>query len=191
MLLIASEFLTKQIQEGTKPNTNIDVYNVRKNVDELATSKKALHPAEYKEKKVLKAFHNLTKVLFIIAITIFVVVPFVKQELDVIGISQLITLFAFASLCINVALTDQQADIQWKRQNFEIDKQIIIDNAFPGYLTEFYTRMQHVEAYREAQKQKAENQNEDNNGDRSDKENTKTVNNPILQQIEQGKGKQQ
>lgn len=185
ILNIASEYLTRYINQGTRPMTYIDVYNVRKSVDELVTKKHALHPVEYKEKRVFKIMQAISKGFFVIAVTAFVVIPFVKQELDVWGFSQIITLFAFAFVCINVALTDRISEIGSNRMSFEFDKQVIIDNAFPGYLNDFYTRMQHVEAYQEAQKRKDENENVDNNG----KEN-KTSNNPIIQQIEQKEGKQ-
>ena len=144
---LACDILTNYINAGKTPQTQIDVYNVKKSLDALKTQRKAIMPSDYENKKTISFLNITSKGLFFLSIPIFIVVPFVKQALSIEILSQTITLFAFTFMCINIAINERYSDINQTRLNFENDKLLIIENAYPGYIPAFYTRLQHAEAY--------------------------------------------
>jgi hypothetical protein len=190
-LYVTSCYLTEKIDNNVLPSISIDAYNVRLNIDGLRTNKQKVpsEPLKYQNKKRFGLFGLISKILFIIGIAIFVLSPFVIVDFNINDLSKTITIFAFAFMCINIFLGDYQQDIINSKNNCEMDKHLIIEAAFPGFINYYINRTQHSEAFSSSQKKKEGIQQQECEAkeDLSSEKQTQNPGNSILDLIDQMK----
>ena len=151
-LKYTSEYLSFRIANNIQPRTNVDVYNIKFGIDEALANRKAIHPVEYDKKKVFPVLRLISRVLFIIGIACFILVPFINHEFNTQTASRVITIVAFAFMCLDIGVNDLVQETVSEKIRFEYDKVVIIDDAFTGFTNDYYYHLQHYTAYSETQK---------------------------------------
>lgn len=148
-LYIASDYITQQIENGVTPNANIDLYNIRMNINNNRINTEVIpeHPSRYQSKRFLRILNRISNGSFIFSIASFIILPFLEIDSDISKVSQIITLFAFSFICIGIFLGDYQQKIANSRASFENNDNLIIDASFPGYMNYYVFRTNHYESY--------------------------------------------
>ena len=130
---ITSDFLGAKISNNIF-SPLIDVRNVKFNVESMSKGyKKAVHPNDYSERKVIVLNNILSQVFFVLSIAVFILSPF-PLPLFQQSCSVLLTLFAFAAMCFNLFLGEIIADIAQKKGHFFNDTQLIIQMAYSDFM---------------------------------------------------------
>ena len=149
------EFLNQKIQYNIQPAINVDVRNIRSGIEGLKTSKaKSIkHPSIYQKNRLFRYASIISTVLFILSIAVFILMPFFPESVYDEKASRIITIFAFAFICMSIFLNDWRQEIDSAKNRFENETQAIINSAYIDYITAYQGQMQHYEAYTEQKKQ--------------------------------------
>lgn len=151
----ASEFLKNCIEKQIQPKTNVDVYNIKFGVDETLSEHKSCHPVEYDKKRIFPILRTVSQGLFMLGIVCFIIIPFANHEINTQTASRIITIVAFAFMCLNIGVNDWIQETISAKTRFEYDRVVIIDDAFDGFTNGYYYHLQHYTAYNEIQKKSA------------------------------------
>lgn len=146
-LKYTSEYLNNRIENHTQPRTNVDVYNIKFGIDETLAGRKPSHPVDYERKKVFSVLRTVSQGLFIFGIVGFVLIPFANHEIDTQTASRIITIIAFAFMCLNIGVNDLLQETVSAKAAFDNDKVLIVDDAFSGFLNEYYNHLLHYTSY--------------------------------------------
>lgn len=145
IIQIASDFLTKKISNNI--GSVIDIWNVKYSVESMSKGyKKAVHPNEYSKRKDIAWINILSQICFVLSIAVFILAPFpliLFQQ----SYSFLLTLFAFAAMCLNLFFEEIIADIIQKKNHFYSDTQFIIQTGYPDFMDSLNLRLCHYENY--------------------------------------------
>ena len=141
-----SDFLETKISHNIY-SPLIDTRNVKLNVENMSKGyKKAVHPNEFWKRKSNVLVNKLSQICFGLSIAVFILAPFpliLFQQ----SYSVLITLFAFAAMCLNLYFEEKIADIIQKKSNFFCDTQLIIQMAYSDFMDFLNFRLYHYENY--------------------------------------------
>ena len=180
-LYITSDYLTQRINENMTKFIKIDVYNIRLGLDNLRFNINEVpqHPADFQSRMIFSVAYRSSQCLFLAGIASFIFIPFLNFDFYINGISRILTICAFAFMCINIFLGDMQQHYFELRNNCELDKHTIIEDSYPGFKSYYVFRMEHNKAYNE-QKQAEEtaryndetSENTTNHGDTKEEDNT-------------------
>jgi len=134
--------LEKKAHNAPIHNPSVNIIGVRQYVEGMSKKyKNALYPAEYSKKKILEVLEVLSQICFILSIASFMLPPFLPSTFQI-SISTMLTLSAFAAMCLNLYITESLEDIMNKRNDdFANKEQLIIQTAYPdfnGFLNEQY-----------------------------------------------------
>lgn len=151
----ASDFLKNCIDNNVQPKTNVDTYNIKFGIDETLSGRKSCHPVEYDKKRIFPILRAASQGLFILGIVCFILIPFANHEINTQTASRIITIVAFAFMCLNIGVNDWTQETISAKMRFEYDKVVIIDDAFDGFTNGYYYHLQHYTAYNEIQKKSA------------------------------------
>lgn len=143
---ITSDFLGEKISNNMV-SPSIDSRNVKLNVENMIKGyKKAVHPNEYWQGKLNVWINRASQICFILAIAVFILSSFPLILIQR-SYSVLLTLFAFAAMCLNLYLEEIIEDISQKRGHFFGDTQLIIQMAYPDFMGFLNFRLYHYENY--------------------------------------------
>lgn len=147
LIQIASEFLTAKISNNIYSSL-IDSRNVKLNVENMSKGyKTAVHPSDYCKRKTNVLVNILSQICFILSITVFILAPFPLILLRQQSYSVLLTLLAFASMCLNLYLEEHISDIIQKKTHFFNDTQLIIQMAYSDFTSFLNLRFSYYEDY--------------------------------------------
>lgn len=142
----ASDFLETKISHNIH-SPLIDTRNVKLNVENMSKGyKKAVHPNEFWKRKSNVLVNKLSQICFGLSIVVFILAPFpliLFQQ----SYSVLITLFAFAAMCLNLYLEEIIAEIIQKKNHFFCDTQLIIQMAYSDFMDFLNWYLYHYENY--------------------------------------------
>lgn len=146
IIRVTSEFLMGKISNNMY-NSLIDSRNVKLNVENMSKGyKTAVHPNEYCKRKINVLINILSQICFILSITVFILAPFPMILLQQ-SYSVLLTLLAFASMCLNLYLEEHISDIIQKKTHFFSDTQLIIQMAYSDFTSFLNLRFSYYEDY--------------------------------------------
>lgn len=145
---VTSHFLERKIQQGIVENNGFDICNIKNSVDSLCIIRKEpKHPNEYWKTGRFKWCSRMSTICFSLGVSGFIIIPFIRQEVFTDRISILITVSAFAVMCLNLYLSDLINETGKQQRDFYGDKQLIIQSAFNDYLTYFNQRLYYYDKY--------------------------------------------
>lgn len=150
-LHFTSDYLDSCIKDGKKARTDVDVYNIKLNVDETLSNKKSIHPVIYAKNRVFKYLKAIQQLSFVCGISFFILMPFANINLSTQVATRTITITAFAFVCLNIAVSDRIQEVVSAQARFESDKVLIIEDAFSGFTSEYYYHLQHHVLYSKRQ----------------------------------------
>lgn len=151
-LKYTSDYLNNCIESHVQPRTNVDVYNIKLGIDETLAGRKPSHPVEFDKKKIFSVLRTVSQGLFIFGIVGFVLIPFANREINTQTASRIITIIAFAFMCLNIGVNDCVQETVSAKAAFDNDKVLIVDDAFSGFLNDYYYHLQHYTAFHESSK---------------------------------------
>lgn len=141
---VTSDFLGEKILNN-QCNPSIDSRNIKLNVETMSKGyKKAVHPNEYRKRNTNATIHILSQICFVFSIAAFILTPFSLFQKSY---SVLLTLFAFALMCLNLFLEEIIAGIAQKNNHFFNETQVIIQMAYPDFMGFLNLRLYHYENY--------------------------------------------
>lgn len=144
-LKIASNYLGDRIQEGNLRITNVDVFNVKCNLDQKIGKRKPVLPKQLQDGKKTKVLIRLSYIFFISGIVCFLITPYIPSFDSAVSVSKSLTIFAFAAMCFNIFLTEMVDFYCENKTIFENETQVVIESVFPGYMNHFYMKRYHNE----------------------------------------------
>ena len=146
IIQIASDFLTEKITNNILSPV-IDSRNVKLNVESMGKGyRKAVHPSEFSKRKDIARMNMLSQICFVLSIAVFILAPFPLIMFQQ-SFSVLLTLFAFASMCINLYFEEIIADIIQQKNHFYSDTQFVIQMGYPDFMDSLNFRLCHYENY--------------------------------------------
>lgn len=144
-----SDFLAEKISHNIS-NTNypsIDIRNVKLNVENMSNGyQTAVHPNEYCKEKTNTLINLGSQICFTFSIAAFILAPFLLISFPQ-SYSVLLTLCAFAAMCLNLCLEEMISDIVQKKNHFFCDTQLIIQMVYPDFMDFLNSRLYHYENY--------------------------------------------
>lgn len=175
-LKYTSDYLNNRIESHVQPRTNVDVYNIKYGIDETLAGRKTSHPVEFDKKKVFSVLRTVSQGLFIFGIVGFVLIPFANREINTQTASRIITIIAFAFMCLNIGVNDRVQETVSAKANFDNDKVLIVDDAFSGFLNDYYYHLLHYTSYNAQLELTNEAKEKDENAQSESQENEEHLN---------------
>lgn len=143
-LYLTSKFLEQKIMAGLINNPSIDVNNLKENIDSLRRiTKEPMHPTNYGKLFVFRCLEKISISCFVIGVSCFIVMPFLRWKVENDGISAMITIFAFSVMCINLFLNDVTNETLKDNAYFINDKQSVIQSVYIDYMAYYNEKMFH------------------------------------------------
>lgn len=112
----------------------------------------AVHPLQFDRRQVFLVTGKLSAVLFALSVAAFILVPFVNQEWFSARASVLMTVWAFAALCMDLYVQELISDTDDERQAFWSQTQLMLQTAcpeFPAYLNRMLCCQEEYDAMQE------------------------------------------
>lgn len=140
-------------------NPGVSISTVKANTEELnASHRNATHPSVFEKEKFNVILRSIAIGFFIASISVFIFTPYLPVSIER-AISVLITLLAFAIVCLNLFLDEQIAEISQKKFEFQKSEQFAIGIAYPNFYEFLNLRLYHNADYIAMKKQQEDNAN--------------------------------
>lgn len=141
-LKTTTEFLDLKIQQGLTNTRTMNVRNVNENIKELIKGNyKFCHPNNYNKRLLIKILNNISLILFVLGITAFIIVPFLRFNIEDINATPIITIFAFTAMALSLFMDEIIIDKQNDMNILLNEKQILIQAEYPDFQMYFQTHM--------------------------------------------------
>lgn len=145
---VTSEFLKIKIDNKIKALNDFDECNIKRNIDDLCKNvDRSVNPGKYTNSKAIKIMSICSFILFCFGIVAFISIPFVEVNENIFLATNFITVLAFAVICFEYYVDDLYNDTGEKIARFKLDKQVIVNLAYPDYLYSFDQQVYHSIAY--------------------------------------------
>lgn len=128
-------------------NPNINIRNVRLTVEQMCKDHgKAIHPNEYCKKRYIGILGFFSQVGFVLSLGVFILVPFLPAFSKP-SFSTFLTLSAFSTMCVNLHISEEIADMATIKNNFMNQQQLIIQTAYPDFSNMLTAQLYYYEDY--------------------------------------------
>lgn len=155
-------FLDIKIQ-GKQVNNQI--MNIRNFKDALSVYKNKnytlIHPQEFNNNRLNSVLNNISIVMFVLGISVFIITPFIDNYDYFERIATPITILAFAAMCLGLYIDDGIQSIHEKRNNLLQDKHILVQASYPDFYA-YYNSMMNFQNDIKAIQEEWENKNNGN-----------------------------
>ncbi|WP_022766626.1 hypothetical protein [Butyrivibrio sp. XPD2006] len=134
---IAVLFLNEKMKEvGT--HHNINIRNTIENLEDTVGYKcdrKMIHPNEYAKLRFIRGLLLASDILFVLGVAIFIIMPFIKDNLLPQGFTSVVSLFAFSAMMCCMFLDEMAMDISQRNNEIMNEKYAIICGQFQDFRT--------------------------------------------------------
>lgn len=154
LLKCTTAFLDQELGEDTdRFMKNPTLCTVKQElVNTKVNFEKAEHPVQFERRQLFAVTERLAAVLFALSIAAFILVPFVNQEWFSARASILMTVWAFAALCMDLYVQELISDTEDARHIFWNQTQLMLQSTypeFPGYLNQMICCQEEYDAMQE------------------------------------------
>lgn len=132
---IAVDFLKDKINEGGV-SLNINLRNTVENLENTVGYRpnvKLVHPSEFDRSILFRILQIISGLLFIIGVAIFIIMPFIEENLLSASITSTISLFAFAAMMCCMFLDEMAEDINQRNNEIMNEKYAIIVSQYQDF----------------------------------------------------------
>ncbi len=136
ILKLTCDYLGEKIAKNDLNNPNVNIRNLKKNLDLLKSGEKnylPVHPNDFESRRKIK-WGKFATIPFIAGISAFVIFPFINLSASTGFFSVYTTVCAFTVMCFGLYIRELTADITDSLIQLRQDKHLIIQMVYPDFL---------------------------------------------------------